>query len=219
MEKTATANNSNTNAEPSAPYSRLPYAFNMCNDRLTTSNRCHNNSHFKSTSSGATFSVIKHAFFTAKKKEKTKYTICHKRPIAVPDEVRLMRQNRAAGSDKHTSVYLELLTVQNRKPAVVQAETRPADAEEGGKGENESGWTVRSGGKEEKWGPREGGGNQYSAGWLTCLTPSCLGGGSGPRSQEVGEEGDYIYPYRYTATTRITPALRCVAMRTILVFH
>ena len=64
-----------------------------------------------------------------------------------------------------------------------------------------------------------GGGNQYSAGWLTGLTPSCLGGGSGPRSQEVGEEGDYIYPYRYTATTRITPALRWVAMRTILVFH
>ena len=78
----------------------------------------------------------------------------------MPDEVRLMRQNRAAGSDKHTSVYLELLTVQNRKPAVFQAETRPLDAEEGGMGENESGWTVRSGGKEEKWGQREGGGGR-----------------------------------------------------------
>ena len=35
---------------------------------------------------------------------------------------------------------------------------------------------------------------------------------------EVGEEGDY-YTYRYTVTTRMTPALRWAAMRTILMFH
>ena len=28
------------------------------------------------------------------------------------------------------------------------------------------------------------------------------------RGVEVGEEGDYIYTYRYTVTTRLTPALR-----------
>ena len=32
---------------------------------------------------------------------------------------------------------------------------------------------------------------------------------------EVGEEGDY-YTYRYTVTTRMTPALRWAAMRAIL---
>ena len=37
---------------------------------------------------------------------------------------------------------------------------------------------------------------------------------------EVGEEGDYIlYTYRYTVTTRMTPALRWAAMRGILMFH
>ena len=45
---------------------------------------------------------------------------------------------------------------------------------------------------------------------------------------EVGEEGDYIhggggrgrlYTYRYTVTTRMTPALRWAAIRTILMFH
>ena len=35
---------------------------------------------------------------------------------------------------------------------------------------------------------------------------------------EVGEEGDY-YTYRYTATTRMIPALRWVAMRAILMFQ
>ena len=35
---------------------------------------------------------------------------------------------------------------------------------------------------------------------------------------EVGEEGDY-YTYRYTVTTRMTPALRWAAMRAILMFH
>ena len=34
---------------------------------------------------------------------------------------------------------------------------------------------------------------------------------------EVGEEGDY-YNYRYTVTTRMTPALRWAAMRAILMF-
>ena len=32
-----------------------------------------------------------------------------------------------------------------------------------------------------------------------------------------GEEGDYNYTYRYS--TRMTPALRWAAMRTILMFH
>ena len=36
---------------------------------------------------------------------------------------------------------------------------------------------------------------------------------------EVGEEGDYNYTYRYTVTTRMTSALRWVAMRAILMFH
>ena len=35
---------------------------------------------------------------------------------------------------------------------------------------------------------------------------------------EVGEEGDY-YTYRYTDTTRMTPALRWAVMRAILMFH
>ena len=36
------------------------------------------------------------------------------------------------------------------------------------------------------------------------------GGGEG--GMEVGEEGDY-YNYRYTVTTRMTPALRWAVMR------
>ena len=36
---------------------------------------------------------------------------------------------------------------------------------------------------------------------------------------EVGAEGDYIYIYRYTVTTRMTSALRWAAMRAILMFH
>ena len=35
---------------------------------------------------------------------------------------------------------------------------------------------------------------------------------------EVGEEGDY-YTYRYTVTTRMTPALRWAVMRAILMFQ
>ena len=35
---------------------------------------------------------------------------------------------------------------------------------------------------------------------------------------EVEEEGDYN-TYRYTVTTRMTPALRWAAMRAILMFH
>ena len=36
---------------------------------------------------------------------------------------------------------------------------------------------------------------------------------------EVGEEGDYTDTYRYTVTTKITPALRRAAMRAILMFY
>ena len=39
----------------------------------------------------------------------------------------------------------------------------------------------------------------------------------GPRSQEVGEEGDYTW--HYTVTTRMTPALRWAERRAILTFH
>ena len=35
---------------------------------------------------------------------------------------------------------------------------------------------------------------------------------------EVGEERDY-YTYRYTVTTRMTPALRWAVMRAILMFR
>ena len=35
---------------------------------------------------------------------------------------------------------------------------------------------------------------------------------------EVGGEGDY-YIYRYTVTTRMTPALRWAVMTAILMFH
>ena len=43
------------------------------------------------------------------------------------------------------------------------------------------------------------------------------GGGEG--GMEVGGEGDYIYTYRYTVTTRMIPALRWAAMRAILMFQ
>ena len=36
---------------------------------------------------------------------------------------------------------------------------------------------------------------------------------------EVGGEGEQLYPYRYTVTTRMTSALRWAAMRAILMFH
>ena len=42
-------------------------------------------------------------------------------------------------------------------------------------------------------------------------------GEKGKGCMEVGEEGDYTY--RYTATTRMTPALRWAVMRAILMFH
>ena len=41
----------------------------------------------------------------------------------------------------------------------------------------------------------------------------------GLKSEELGEEGDYIYSYQYIHTTRMTPALRQAAMRAILMFH
>ena len=36
---------------------------------------------------------------------------------------------------------------------------------------------------------------------------------------EVGGGGEEDYTYRYTVTTRMTPALRWAAMRAILMFH
>ena len=42
-------------------------------------------------------------------------------------------------------------------------------------------------------------------------------GEKGEGGTEVGEEGDY-YTYRYTVTTRMTPALRWAMMRAILMF-
>ena len=36
---------------------------------------------------------------------------------------------------------------------------------------------------------------------------------------EVRVEGDYNYTYRYTVTTRMTPAIRWAAIRAILMFH
>ena len=46
---------------------------------------------------------------------------------------------------------------------------------------------------------------------------ACNGRGEG--GMEMGREGDYIQVYRYTVTTRMTPALRWAAMRAILMFH
>ena len=42
-------------------------------------------------------------------------------------------------------------------------------------------------------------------------------GEKGGRGMEAGGEGDYTY--RYTVTTRMTPALRWAAMRAILMFQ
>ena len=39
----------------------------------------------------------------------------------------------------------------------------------------------------------------------------------GPKSQEVGEEGDYTY--RYTVTTTMTPAFRWAATGAIVMFR
>ena len=36
---------------------------------------------------------------------------------------------------------------------------------------------------------------------------------------EVGGEGGRLYTYRYTVTTRMTPALRWAVMRAILMLH
>ena len=41
----------------------------------------------------------------------------------------------------------------------------------------------------------------------------------GEEGMEVGEEGERLYSYRYTVTTRMTSALRWEAMRAILMFH
>jgi len=44
-------------------------------------------------------------------------------------------------------------------------------------------------------------------------------GGEKERRGYGGVERGRIYTYRYTVTTRMTPALRWAAMRTILMFH
>ena len=42
--------------------------------------------------------------------------------------------------------------------------------------------------------------------------------GTGGRGMKLRDRGDYN-AYRYTVTTRMTPALRWAAMRAILMFH
>ena len=49
--------------------------------------------------------------------------------------------------------------------------------------------------------------------------PQKLGCLLGVSSMEVGLKGDNNYIYRYTVTTRMTPALRWTVMRAILMFH
>ena len=44
------------------------------------------------------------------------------------------------------------------------------------------------------------------------------GRGGGGKGFGGGGEGDY-YTYRYTVTTRMTPALGWAAMRAVLMFH
>ena len=47
-----------------------------------------------------------------------------------------------------------------------------------------------------------------------------LGGGErGVGYGGAGVVGSRLYTYRYTVTTRMTPALRWAAMKAILVFH
>ena len=45
-----------------------------------------------------------------------------------------------------------------------------------------------------------------------------MGGDKGGKGYGGGGEEDY-YTYRYTVTTRMTPALRWAVMRAILMFH
>ena len=53
----------------------------------------------------------------------------------------------------------------------------------------------------------------------SCVRYETVGTGrKGEGGMEVGEEGDY-YTYRYTVTTRMTPALRWAVMRAILMFY
>ena len=63
------------------------------------------------------------------------------------------------------------------------------------------------------------GGGWWLANWLDLLNAelSPKRYWQGPRTQEVGKEGDYTY--RYTITTRITLAFRWAAMRAVLIFH
>ena len=41
----------------------------------------------------------------------------------------------------------------------------------------------------------------------------------GEKGVWIGEGGERLYTYRYTVTTRMTPALRWAAMRAILMFQ
>ena len=50
-------------------------------------------------------------------------------------------------------------------------------------------------------------------------TTSLIRDGEKGEGIEVRQEGDYIYIYRYTVTTRITPALRWAETRAVLMFH
>ena len=57
---------------------------------------------------------------------------------------------------------------------------------------------------------------------ITCTETTRLiwdGEKRGEGGMEVGGEGDYNYTYRYTVTTRMTPALRWAAMRAVFMFH
>ena len=44
-------------------------------------------------------------------------------------------------------------------------------------------------------------------------------GGGGAGMEVAGGGGERLYSYRYTVTTRMTPALRWAAMRATLMFH
>ena len=56
--------------------------------------------------------------------------------------------------------------------------------------------------------------------WCLASTETIglIRGGGGEGGMEVGGRGR-LYTYRYTVTTRMTPALRWAAMRDILMFH
>ena len=56
--------------------------------------------------------------------------------------------------------------------------------------------------------------------WLLAVQTASYLSVEGEGVMEVGRGGEgYYYTYRYTVTTRMTPALRWAAMRAILKFH